>query len=64
VLYGPGDIDLAHGPDEWVSLQETVDVARVLTRATDQLLHQETPEDGGGAQLVGTQLPPHPPQSG
>lgn len=33
VVYGPGDIRLAHAPDEWVSLTETARVARVLVHA-------------------------------
>lgn len=32
VVFGPGDVALAHAPDEWVSLREVEDVARVLVR--------------------------------
>ncbi|MFE2138611.1 peptidase M20, partial [Streptomyces sp. NPDC059466] len=32
--YGPGDVRLAHGPDEHVSLAETVAVAQALVLAT------------------------------
>ncbi len=38
VLYGPGDIDEAHAPNESVSLETTVRVARTLVRATEHLL--------------------------
>ncbi|MCD0450635.1 ArgE/DapE family deacylase [Actinocorallia sp. API 0066] len=31
VQYGPGDIDLAHGPDEYVPLSEVVTAAQTLT---------------------------------
>ncbi|MEO1268344.1 MAG: M20/M25/M40 family metallo-hydrolase, partial [Myxococcota bacterium] len=30
LVYGPGDVTLAHAPDEWVSLSQTEAVARVL----------------------------------
>lgn len=33
VVYGPGDVRVAHAPNEWVSLAETEGVARVLVRA-------------------------------
>jgi acetylornithine deacetylase len=32
VQYGPGDVDLAHAPDEHVSLAEVGEAARTLTR--------------------------------
>ncbi len=38
VIYGPGDIDLAHSADEWVSLRACENVARTLTVATGRLL--------------------------
>lgn len=38
VVYGPGDIEQAHAPNEWVSLSNTVKVARTLVRATETLL--------------------------
>lgn len=38
VVYGPGDIEQAHAPDEWVSLETTEQVARTLVQATDRLL--------------------------
>ena len=33
LVYGPGDVRLAHAPDEWVSLSQTEDVARALLEA-------------------------------
>lgn len=45
VLYGPGDIELAHGPNEWVSLSRTRRVARVLYEMARRLLDEdEEPE--------------------
>ncbi len=38
VVYGPGDIEQAHAPNEWVSLETTERVARTLVQATDSLL--------------------------
>jgi acetylornithine deacetylase len=38
VLYGPGDIELAHGPNEWVSLEITYKVARTLVRTCERVL--------------------------
>lgn len=54
VLYGPGDIDLAHAADEWVSLDTTVNVARVLVRATETVLATPVEELGGrgGPEIV------------
>jgi len=47
LLYGPGDIDLAHAADEWVSLDASTKVAQVLVEATERVLN--TPlEDLGG----------------
>lgn len=44
VLYGPGDIAHAHAPNESVSLDRTVRVARALVEASEDLL-DHTPED-------------------
>jgi len=41
VIYGPGDIELAHGPDEWVSLAHTRRVARVLYETARRILTEE-----------------------
>lgn len=38
VVYGPGDVRLAHAPNEWVSLAEAERVAQVVLRATRALL--------------------------
>lgn len=38
VVYGPGDIEQAHAPNEWVSLETTEQVSRVLVQATGSLL--------------------------
>ena len=38
VIYGPGEIDLAHAPNESVSLETTYKVARTLVRTTERLL--------------------------
>lgn len=43
VIYGPGEIELAHAPNESVSLEATYRVARTLVKATERLL--ETPAD-------------------
>lgn len=45
VLYGPGDIELAHGPDEWVSLTHTRRVARVLYETSRRLLLEEMEDE-------------------
>jgi len=54
VIYGPGDIELAHAADERVSLQACADVARTLSVATDRLLRSEAIEalGEGGASVV------------
>ncbi|MCG5537235.1 M20 family metallopeptidase [Halorhodospira sp. 9622] len=38
VIYGPGDIDQAHAPNESVSLETSCRVARTLVRTTERLL--------------------------
>jgi acetylornithine deacetylase len=38
VIYGPGDIDLAHAANEWVSLDTTIETTKTLVRAVDNLL--------------------------
>ncbi|WP_376696231.1 ArgE/DapE family deacylase [Wenzhouxiangella sp. EGI_FJ10305] len=43
VIYGPGEIELAHAPNESVSLEATYRVARTLVKATERLL--EIPVD-------------------
>ncbi len=41
VIYGPGEIELAHAPNESVSMEATYRVARALVKTTERLL--ETP---------------------
>jgi acetylornithine deacetylase len=41
VIYGPGDISLAHAPNESVSLETTYKVARTLVKMTEQLLDMD-----------------------
>ena len=43
VVYGPGEIELAHAPNESVSMDATYRVARALVKTTERLL--ETPVD-------------------
>jgi acetylornithine deacetylase len=38
VLYGPGEIDCSHAPNEWASLETTFQCSRVLVRVTERLL--------------------------
>lgn len=45
VLYGPGDIELAHGLDEWVSLTHTRRVARVLYETACKLLTEDMEDE-------------------
>lgn len=44
VVYGPGDIELAHAANEWASLDTTYDTARVLVHAIEQLLELDPVE--------------------
>ena len=39
--YGPGVLDLAHQPDEWVGIDDMVAAAQVMARAAYGLLHGE-----------------------
>lgn len=41
VVYGPGEIDLAHAPNESVSLELTYKVARTLVKTTERLLEMD-----------------------
>ncbi len=38
IAYGPGVLDLAHQPDEWIDIQDMVDSARVMALVLAQLL--------------------------
>lgn len=42
IAYGPGILDLAHQPDEYVGIDDMVDSARVMAFALDDLLHGRT----------------------
>ena len=42
IAYGPGILDLAHQPDEWVGIDDMVDAAAVMGRALIALLGTET----------------------
>ncbi|MDW8369353.1 MAG: acetylornithine deacetylase/succinyl-diaminopimelate desuccinylase family protein [Geminicoccaceae bacterium] len=42
VAYGPGVLDLAHQPDEWVAIEDLVTAARVLALSVRALLLGET----------------------
>ena len=43
IAYGPGILDLAHRPDEYVGVQDLVDSAKVMALATLRLLTGATP---------------------
>ncbi|HBQ35348.1 MAG TPA: succinyl-diaminopimelate desuccinylase, partial [Rhodobacteraceae bacterium] len=38
IAYGPGILDLAHQPDEWIGVQDMIDSAGVMTLALAELL--------------------------
>ena len=38
IAYGPGILDLAHKPDEWIGITDMLDSARVMGRALERLL--------------------------
>ncbi|MFE8072559.1 ArgE/DapE family deacylase [Marinobacteraceae bacterium S3BR75-40.1] len=44
VVYGPGEIELAHAPNESVSLEATYRVARTLLKTTERLLEMDVDE--------------------
>ena len=44
IAYGPGILDLAHRPDEWVGIDDMVESAKVMAIGLDRLLHG--PADG------------------
>jgi succinyl-diaminopimelate desuccinylase len=39
IAYGPGILDLAHRPDEWIGIQDMIDSAKVMAHGLDILLH-------------------------
>ena len=40
IAYGPGILDLAHQPDEYVGITDMLDSAKVMAIALDDLLNQ------------------------
>ena len=40
IAYGPGILDLAHQPDEWVGIEDMTAAAKVMSLATMRLLHR------------------------
>jgi len=41
IAYGPGILDLAHQPDEWVGIEDMTAAAKVMATAASRLLRQE-----------------------
>ena len=44
IAYGPGILDLAHQPDEYVGIQDMLDSAKVMAQSLVTLLHADTSE--------------------
>jgi succinyl-diaminopimelate desuccinylase len=42
IAYGPGILDLAHRPDEWVGIDDMVDAAKVMAIGLNVLLRGGT----------------------
>ncbi len=38
IAYGPGVLDLAHQPDEWIGVEDMVDSAKVMALVLEELL--------------------------
>ena len=38
IAYGPGVLDLAHQPDEWIGVQDMIDSARIMALVLEDLL--------------------------
>ena len=38
IAYGPGELELAHKPDEWIGVQDMIDSAGVMARSLERLL--------------------------
>ncbi|ABL71960.1 acetylornithine deacetylase/succinyl-diaminopimelate desuccinylase family protein [Paracoccus denitrificans] len=47
IAYGPGVLDLAHQPDEWVGVQDMQDSARVMALVLDDILHGASGDSPG-----------------
>ena len=43
IAYGPGILDLAHQPDEYIEVGDMLDSAKVMGLALAELLTGETP---------------------
>jgi acetylornithine deacetylase len=56
VLYGPGEIDCAHSPNEWASLNATTRAAQVMVKATERLLEL----DAGELRRLNSRMCPKP----
>jgi len=41
IAYGPGILELAHQPDEWIGITDMLDSAKVMGHALISLLHQK-----------------------
>uniref|UniRef100_UPI0028A5BD4B acetylornithine deacetylase/succinyl-diaminopimelate desuccinylase family protein n=1 Tax=Paracoccus sp. TaxID=267 RepID=UPI0028A5BD4B len=52
IAYGPGVLDLAHQPDEWIGVQDMQDSARVMALVLDDILHGTTGDSPGGAAVA------------
>ena len=42
IAYGPGILDLAHQPDEWIGIQDMVDCAKVMALSLHDILGSES----------------------
>lgn len=38
IAYGPGELELAHKPDEWIGITDMIDSAQVMARSLERLL--------------------------
>ncbi|MEO1777134.1 MAG: succinyl-diaminopimelate desuccinylase, partial [Pseudomonadota bacterium] len=38
IAYGPGELELAHKPDEWIGVTDMLDSAKVMGKALETLL--------------------------
>jgi len=43
IAYGPGVLDLAHQPDEWIGVQDMLDSAKVMALVLEELLTGQPP---------------------
>ncbi|MDH3441894.1 MAG: M20/M25/M40 family metallo-hydrolase, partial [Gammaproteobacteria bacterium] len=41
IAYGPGLLDLAHQPDEWVGIEDMTKAAKVMATVASRLLRRE-----------------------